>query len=606
MTIDEASGSKLKPKDEISAGKSSGRNRRSLPNLSQPTAPARGRRGRLSENLTIKAEALSSVAVMSKGRRGAKTQKTEMPETAGKGKAAKVISEEDTPPLEEIENVNTQKLEENPANEEETTQVMGRGKRGKKKHHNAQPHTDVSTSAQSDEGEQEKKMAEEAGEVNSRKGKVGRRSQVPVSDEQGMENSEHHEESSSRGRGRRKTKILDDEKEQSRSDTKTAKPGKGKRKIIENSDGEGSEKTDSDNGGRKSLKSRRRGLVEEINEPAVEEIQTDEPPAELETYKRTKGRKSLSNTETESVPAGRKVRTRKSDTTAISKDEEVVARQTSSENVVEDLDLEESKTNQKGSKRSRKKETLNIISEETVKTSGELPSTSSHNTRTKQRTSSECSEEINEVKNSVENKNETTPSRKGRGKGKIKQTKDDVQENEISDNNSNKKVQRNQRKLVTKQAQDNVAETGGSQESVVSTESIPTRRGRGKTAAKQMVDSQDIQEDSGSKRKSRGRDVSAGRRSASGSQSRESSAGRRSAAESQSRESSVTRDSETDKIISSAKTKGSNKKVKRDQKNTTPVASDTEMSSDSQDSTKPRGASKRGRGRHATEEVSRN
>jgi hypothetical protein len=97
------------------------------------------------------------------------------------------------------------------------------------------------------------------------------------------------------------------------------------------------------------------------------------------------------------------------------------------------LDSKESKKTQKKSKTSSKKETLDIISEENVKNSRELPSTSSHDTGTKQRTSNEHSDKINEANNNVESKSEITPNRRGRGK---KETNDDMQENKMSDNSN--------------------------------------------------------------------------------------------------------------------------------------------------------------------------
>ncbi|XP_061191374.1 mediator of DNA damage checkpoint protein 1-like [Saccostrea echinata] len=571
VLLNEATGSKLKPAEEFPESRSTGRNRRSLPNLTKAAIPTQGKIKKLSLDPPSEAEIPSSA----KGRGGTKTNKSGSKETQGvKDKQVKVIDVEETPPLEEMESesVITQKGDEKLNVEEESSQGSSGGRRGKRKSQQVktESHSEEPTSSQS--GEKMQNEGVERDMAKGKKGKRGSKSQEPVS-----QNSEQPEGSISQGRGRRKRRTVDNEVDQSLSDVKAVKSEGGKQESSDTADrAKNKEPTDSETHLSRGKK---------VEDHDIEERKTEESPVVKEMNKKTKGCKSSTKAETESVPTKRKGRGTKSDihvsATSVSSEVEDVLEQPSGESIDKEMEMDNSETISKpGSRRSRKKEALSIISEETSNDSQELPSTSSHNTRTKKGASNTSEKGSKEIIDSVMSESKTKTKQKGRGKEKLEQDKDMVDESEVSDGDSDKK---SKRKSVTKQVHD--VKTEESQESFISAE--PTR-GRRRKAVTKQTDSQVTQDDSGSKRKSRG----------GGHSLTEKGGG-----ESGSRDSSVSGQSEADNVKSSAK-KGSNKKVKNDQ-DTPPGTSDTEMSSDSQDSNKPKGAPKRGRGRHSTAEKSK-
>ncbi|XP_062609764.1 mediator of DNA damage checkpoint protein 1-like isoform X2 [Saccostrea cucullata] len=587
VQLNEATGSKLKPAEEAVPGsRSKGRNRRSLTNLSKTAVPTQGKIKKLSLDPASETEMLSSSA---KGRRGAKASKAGSKETkGGEDEQVRVIDEEETPPLEgmESESILTEKVDEKP-NEEESSQGRSGGRRGKRKSQQVkgESHAEEPTSSQSGEKTQNEGVVRDMAKTKGRKGKRGSKSQEPASQENVESskdlstvegNSEQPEESISQGRGKRKRRTVDNEIDQSVSDAKAAKAGKdqGRSDTADGEKNKTEKPMDSEihtSGGK------------ELEEPD-EERKTGDSPVKKEENKKSKGRKSLTKAETESIPKKRKGRGAKSDISATSVTSEVedVHELHSSESIDKEMETDNGeKISKPGSKRTRKKEALSIISEET--SNDTLPSTSSHNTRTKKAASNNSEKVSERIIDPSENKTKT--KQRGRGKEKVEQDKDVEIESEVCDGDSDKK---SKRKSVVKQVLDVTIEE--SQESATSTE--PARGRRRKTVTKQtdsqQTDSQGSQDNSGSKRKSRG-GVHSSREKGSG--------------ESESRDSSVSRQREADTVKSSAK-KGSNKKLKNDQ-DTPPGVSDSEVNSDSQDSTKPKTAAKRGRGRHSTAEKSR-
>lgn len=542
-------GSKLKFEDkeeeEVSTGRSGGRSRRSLPNLSQPEVPARGKRGRLSVDPTVEAKAIN-VPSTAKGKRGAMSQKANSEESSstkkrGRGKNVIAISEEDTPPLEEENNENTddQKSKEKCVIEEETS-------------------SEVSVA--------EQEVVKKAVGAKGRKGKRGSKAHADTDKEQNVADTEQQEDSPSQEHGTRKSKDMDKMEEPSNSEAKVVKTRRGKRKISETSSRDENEHSEIKNSKNEDLKSSKKSVVEEATQPYMEDNEADETVTETETSKKTRGRKSLAKSE--NVHTGRRG-AKKSDKEKTEDDSE----QTNNENSEKEGEMEASKNT--GSKRTRKKDLLNDISEETPSNSQQAFGSSSQNVKARRGSPKKEKEHASEEVTS-----DTKSERKGRGKRK-ENSKDNAQESEACNvTESGKSKTSNKRTSAIRQ--DNEENSGESQDSVLSTESAVTRRGRGRSAQKQTTLSQDSEASSGPTRKSRGR---------------ESSAAKKVEVESESQEIEDTKDIKTAAVKSSSKTR------KNNAKDTSSIASDTELSSDSQESTQPKAAPKRGRGRHKTDEV---
>lgn len=549
VVLNEVTGSKLKFEDkeeeEVSTGRSGGRSRRSLPNLSQPEVPARGKRGRLSVDPTVEAKAMN-VPSTAKGKRGAMSQKANSEESSstkkrGRGKNVIAISEEDTPPLEEENNENTddQKSKEKCVIEEETS-------------------SEVSVA--------EQEVVKKAVGAKGRKGKRGSKAHADTDKEQNVADTEQQEDSSSQEHGTRKSKDMDKMEEPSNSEAKVVKTRRGKRKISETSSRDENEHSEIKNSKNEDQKSSKKSVVEEATQPYMEDNEADETVTETETSKKTRGRKSLAKSE--NVHTGRRG-AKKSDKEKTEDDSE----QTNNENSEKEGEMEASKNT--GSKRTRKKDLLNDISEETPSNSQQAFGSSSQNVKARRGSPKKEKEHASEEVTS-----DTKSERKGRGKRK-ENSKDNAQESEACNvTESGKSKTSNKRTSAIRQ--DNEENSGESQDSVLSTESAVTRRGRGRSAQKQTTLSQDSEASSGPTRKSRGR---------------ESSAAKKVEVESESQEIEDTKDKKTAAVKSSSKTR------KNNAKDTSSIASDTELSSDSQESTQLKAAPKRGRGRHKTDEA---
>lgn len=532
--LNEFTGSKLKfeekeVEEEVSTGRSGGRSRRSLPNLSQPEVHARGKRGRLSFDPTVEAKAMN-VPSTAKGKRGAKSQKAKSEESSstkkrGRGKNIIAISEEDTPPLEEENNENTdeQKSKEKCVIEEETS-------------------SEVSVA--------EQEVMNNTVGAKGRKGKRGSKAHAAIDKEQDVADTEQQGDSHSQGHGTRKSKDMEKMEESSNSEAKVVKTRRGKRKISETSNRDENEHDELKNSENEDQKSSKKSVVEEATQPYLEESEADETVTGTETSKKTRGRKSLAKSG--NVQTGRRG-AKKSDKDKTEED----SKQTTNENSEKEWKLV----------RTRKKDLLDNISEETPSNSQQAFSSSSQNVKARKE-SEHVSEEVT---------SDTKSERKGRGKRK-EDSKDNAQKSEpcnVTESGNSKT--NNKRKSAIKQ--ENLEE---SQDSVLSTESAVTRRGRGRAAQKRTTLSQDSKASSGPSRKSRGR---------------ESSATKKVEVESESQEIEDTKDKQTAAVKSASKTR------KNNTKDTSSIASDTELSSDSQESTQPKAAPKRGRGRHKTDEV---
>ncbi|XP_052685230.1 mediator of DNA damage checkpoint protein 1-like [Crassostrea angulata] len=549
VVLNEVTGSKLKFEDkeeeEVSTGRSGGRSRRSLPNLSQPEVSARGKRGRLSVDPKVEAKAMT-VPSTAKGKRGAMSQKANSEESSstkkrGRGKNVIAISEEDTPPLEEENNENTddQKSKEKCVIEEETS-------------------SEVSVA--------EQEVVKKAVGAKGRKGKRGSKAHADTDKEQNVADTEQQEDSSSQEHGTRKSKDMDKMEEPSNSEAKVVKTRRGKRKISETSSRDENEHSEIKNSKNEDQKSSKKSVVEEATQPYMEDNEADETVTETETSKKTRGRKSLAKSE--NVHTGRRG-AKKSDKEKTEDDSE----QTNNENSEKEGEMEASKNT--GSKRTRKKDLLNDISEETPSNSQQAFGSSSQNVKARRGSPKKEKEHASEEVTS-----DTKSERKGRGKRK-ENSKDNAQESEACNvTESGKSKTSNKRTSAIRQ--DNEENSGESQDSVLSTESAVTRRGRGRSAQKQTTLSQDSEGSSGPTRKSRGR---------------ESSAAKKVEVESESQEIEDTKDKKTAAVKSSSKTR------KNNAKDTSSIASDTELSSDSQESIQLKAAPKRGRGRHKTDEA---
>nr|XP_022314103.1 mediator of DNA damage checkpoint protein 1-like isoform X2 [Crassostrea virginica] len=613
FVLNEKTGSKLKTEIEnkVPMEKAGGRTRRSLPNLSQPAGPSKGRRGRSSVDPMLKVEDMDE-PTKAKGRRGrAKAQKPSNEESTKKGGREnhwREVNEEETPPLEETENASeeTQAIDKESTSKaeqetvKEAVEIKGKGKRGRTK---AQKPCNEETTKKGGRGNHLSEVIEEetppleeiqAFEKESTpervsigehetvketveikgKGKRGKRgSKAPAvvdKDPSGVDN-EQSEEINNQRPGTSQKKDKEKVEEPTKLEGKVVKSGRGKRKKNETSEAEEIDKNEFDDfemDNKQSKTTKNKDSGKELKESLVEEsVADEEDSSKTQSTKRTRGRKSI--LKPENIPSGKRGGRR----SKVEEKTEEEDKQTSNENFEEESEREKTEENKISSRKSRKRDTLVVVNEETL-TDSQQSSSSSRNKKSIKGTLKEdelkdMSEEVQDD-DKVASESESKPVCKGRS-NKIEEVSD------VAD--SGKSQPKGKRKSVTKHRPDNEDNSEESQESVLSTETTMVRRGRGKAHPKQTSESQDSETSSGPTRKSR---------------ARESSVTKKAEEESESQELIEKKDSKT--------VKPSSKSRKSNVRDTSAVDLDTEMSSDSQDSSQTK-AAKRGRGRHKTDEA---